>query len=132
MNKINNIKCHIHHINPSLKVKYKIYNKVDFWLSTSINDSFHIPPAEFMTTKGIVIGVDHLFNGTKSYLINNQTGFLSKCSVNDICDTILNVINNKNLNEISENAKNFIENKIGSRKQNMRKFIEILTNELYM
>jgi len=132
MNKINNIKYHIHHINPSLKVKYKIYNKVDFWLSTSTNDSFHIPPAEFMTTRGIVIGVDHLFSGTKSYLINNQTGFLSRCSINDICDTILNVIDNKNLNEISDNAKNFIENKIGSRKQNMHKFIEILTNELYM
>jgi len=121
-----NIFFHSHIVNPNHKVKQSIYQKVDFWFAPSINEGFHIPPAEYMLTGGVTIGVSAPLNGTKQYLFNNKTGFYKK-SWKDMAEIVLQNHENYNLlNEIGNNAQIYIKNKIGSRKQNMEKFIKIL------
>jgi len=120
---------HYHFKSPSKKQKNKIYKKIDFWLSTSVNEGFHIPPAEFMLTSGVVVGVDSEFNGTRSYLFDNETGFLCDKNWKAIANKILKIKNDyDNLNIVANNSKNYICNIIGSRRYNMKKFIKIMEN----
>jgi len=120
-------KNHIHVTQPTTKRKYKIYKKVDFWLSTSVNEGFHIPPAEYMTTHGVVIGVDSILNGTMSYIINNKTGYLVDLNWIGFAHKIIGLKNQyDNLNIIKDNSFNFIKNNIGSRIINMKKFINLM------
>lgn len=120
-----------HHVsNPQIKQKTKIYKKIDFWLSPSISEGFHIPPAEFMLTGGVVVGVQAPLNGTAQYLRDNETGFVVKNSQVSIAECILsNYRNYDKLNELGNNAHNFILDEIGSREFNMKKFIKILESK---
>ena len=71
---------HIHLVSPDKQAKNDMYDKIDIWLSTSVSEGFHIPPAEYMLTGGVVMGVDHPLNGTKQYLLNNKTGLVVEIS----------------------------------------------------
>lgn len=119
-----------HHIShPSNKIKNKIYKKVNFWISSSISEGFHIPPAEFMQVNngGVVLGIDSDLNGTKQYLHQGKTGFLFNNDWKEIADFILQNLEYGNaMSEISNNAYNYIRDEIGSRKHNMKKLVEIL------
>ena len=118
---------HHHCYNPTVKLKNKIYRKVDFWLSPSISEGFHIPPAEYMLTGGVVVGVKHPLNGTDQYLKNNNSGFTCDDNWRTMADIIINNFQNYELlNEYGNNAYNTILHDIGSRRTNMKKFIKIL------
>jgi glycosyltransferase involved in cell wall biosynthesis len=116
---------HVHTMLPTQKQKLKIYRKIDFWLSPSISEGFHIPPAEYMLTGGIVVGIDTDLNGTKSYLKNKKTGYLVSGNWLDMANKIIEIKNNhEELNEIGNNAKLYIQEEIGDRKYNMKQFIK--------
>jgi len=120
---------HIHLSHPSVEMKNKIYDQIDFWISSSINEGFHIPPAEFMLfdNGGVVIGVDHPLNGTKHYLKNNITGYVCENNWKQMADLIIEKINIKDeLCKLSNNAYHKITDDIGSRKKNMKKFVKLM------
>jgi hypothetical protein len=121
---------HSHFIQPNKELKKQIYNKIDFWISTSINEGFHIPPAEFMlsnSNNGVVVGVNVPLNGTKQYLIDEKTGFTCENNWIKIADKIIEIKkSNIDLHQINDNAYNHIKDRIGSRHYNMKKFVKIM------
>jgi len=119
---------HFHISHPDNEKKNNIYDNVDFWISSSINEGFHIPPAEFMLrNNGVVVGVDHPLNGTKHYLKNKETGYTCENNWKQIADLIINKMNNNiELDMLSNSAYYKITDDIGSREKNMKKFVKLM------
>jgi len=119
---------HFHINSPDIDMKKKIYKNVDFWISSSVNEGFHIPPAEYMLeNSGVVIGVESPFNGTKHYLKNDITGYVCKNNWIEMVEKIIYKYDNlEELYMISDSAYHKIANEIGSREENMRKFVKIM------
>jgi len=112
--------------NPDIKTKNELYNKIDIWLSPSELEGLHIPPAEAMLTECCVVGNSSLMNGTEDYLINNETGLISRNNINSFTSTVESLINNK---ELREELGKFGRQKIlslGDRKDNMKKMVSFL------
>lgn len=112
--------------NPDIETKNMIYNKVDIWLSPSLLEGLHIPPAEAMLTESCILGTNSELSGTEDYLIHNETGIVSKNDFNSFLNNIEILINNKILREFyGSNGRKMILS-LGDRKDNMKKFIDFL------
>lgn len=111
--------------NPDIEEKNYLYNKIDIWLSPSCLEGLHIAPAEAMLTESCVIGNDSELNGTSDYLINDETGIVSKNILESFIKNIENIIINKNKRlAISKNGRKKIL-MIGDRVKNLNNLINI-------
>lgn len=118
--------CNIFYKNPDDKTKNYLYNICDIWLAPTCLEGLHIPPAEAGLTECCVVGTNCELNGMHDYLIHNKTGLLSKNNYDNFKKTIINAINNKDLRlNMGKNLKDTIID-IGTRKQNMIKFINLM------
>jgi len=112
------------------KQKNSFYNSVNIWLSPSILEGLHLPPAEAMMTGCPVVGVDTELCGTKDYLVDNVSGLVSKNTFDDfLAKTELLVENSSLRKKLGEQARRTIE-KIGSRESNMKKFVTFVEEQL--
>lgn len=111
---------------PSMKEKNEFYNQINIWLAPTMSEGLHLPPAEAMITECPVVGTSAELSGLQDYLINMQTGFMTKDSLSEFITGIDLLYNNKELRkEFGENARKKIL-ELGSRKDNMKKFIDLL------
>ena len=111
--------------NPSKEEKNNFYNRVDIWLSPSILEGLHITPAEAMLCETPVITTNTLLAGTKDYVINGETGLISKNNIKSFINQTEVLIKNKELRiEMGIKArKKIIE--LGSRHDNMKLMVEL-------
>jgi len=113
--------------NPNIEEKNKMYNSINIWLSSSENEGLHLTPAEAMMTECCVVGNSSLLSGTIDYLINQKTGLVSENNFDSFINCVEVLINDKNLREeLGRNGREKITS-IGSREENMKKMIEVLS-----
>lgn len=112
--------------NPSIKEKNRLYNEVDIWLSPSMLEDLHMPPAEAMITECPVVGTNAEMSGTQDYLIDNETGIVTN---NDIVSFIRGTeklaLDKKLRKTLGKNARNKVL-EIGNRVMNMKILEEVL------
>jgi glycosyltransferase involved in cell wall biosynthesis len=114
--------------NPSLKEKNIFYNQVDIWLAPSMLEGLHMPPAEAMITECPVVGTNAEMSGTKDYLVNGETGIVTRNDAVSFIDGVKTLVENKDLRRYyGKNARNKIL-QIGNRKTNMQRMVDFLTN----
>lgn len=111
---------------PDTKDKNDFYNSVHIWLAPTMLEGLHMPPAEAMLTECFVIGNNSELSGMADYLIDKETGAVSKNFVCDMIEKVNEYICHPDKRKImGENGrKKIIE--IGNRKQNMEKLVELI------
>lgn len=111
---------------PTIEQKNEFYNGVDVWLAPSKQEGLHMPPAEAMMTGCPVVGNNTILSGTKDYLVNKQSGLVSKNDYNDFRRCVELLYNNNDLRiELGSRTRGYIE-AIGSREKNMTEFIKLI------
>jgi glycosyltransferase involved in cell wall biosynthesis len=109
---------------PTVKQKLNFYNTIDIWLSTSMQEGLHMPPAEAMLTECPVVGTNAELSGTHDYLIHEKTGLVSDNNFQSFSTNVERlVIDEKLRKELGKNARMKIL-MIGDRKSNMKKMVE--------
>jgi glycosyltransferase involved in cell wall biosynthesis len=116
--------------NPDIKLKNKVYNKIDIWLSPSELEGLHVAPAEAMLTECCVSGNNAELSGTKDYLIDHETGLVSENNFKSFLANVEILINHKTLRtELGKKGREKILF-LGDRKKNMKKFIKLMKDDL--
>jgi glycosyltransferase involved in cell wall biosynthesis len=111
---------------PSMKEKNEIYNSVSIWLAPTMLEGLHMPPAEAMLTECFVIGTNTEMSGMKDYLINEETGCVSKNFVCDMLEKVEHYYCHAELRkEIGVKARNKILD-IGDRQKNMNELVQLI------
>ncbi len=110
---------------PKPKEKNEFYNSIDIWMSPSYLEGLHLPPAEAMMTGCPVVSTKAEMSGVRDYIINGESGILSKDDLNSFSSDVEHLYNHNECRErISKNAIESIK-KIGDRKKNMQKMIDL-------
>lgn len=116
--------------NPSDKEKNMLYNTIDIWLSTSMQEGLHIPPAEAIMTGACVVTTCAELSGTKDYIINGETGLVTDNYLKDFINGVEALCTRPDLRKtLAENALKKIHD-IGDRKKNMQNLISIFEKDL--
>jgi hypothetical protein len=111
---------------PNISEKNDIYNSVHIWLAPTKLEGLHIAPAEYMLTEGFVIGTDAELSGMQDYLIDGETGCVTKNFVCDLVEKIEEYYCNAPLRkELGVKARNKIL-ELGDRKQNMEILVKLI------
>jgi len=116
-------------LRPSLNKKIEMYTNCDVWVSTSINDGFHIPPAE-----AIICGTPIVVNGVKSsgtsdYAINEVTAKIY-LKPEEACDKIIQYFSNEeDRTKHSLRAFSLLKEKIGDVRENALRFISLIRGQ---
>lgn len=111
---------------PNIQQKNWFYNHVDVWLSPSILEGLHMPPAEAMITQCTVVGVDSPLAGTQDYLEHMVTGIVTKNNFESFFQGVCQLYKDEKLRSfLGKNARKKIE-EIGTREENMKKFVKFL------
>lgn len=111
---------------PSVDEKNLFYNSVNIWLAPTMSEGLHLPPAEAMMTKCPVVGTSAELSGTQDYLIHNQSGLVSDNNIQSFIDNVeLLYKQKKKRNQYGENGYRIVHS-IGSRKDNMWGFVELI------
>ena len=108
---------------PTPEKKNEFYNSVDVWLSPSMQEGLHMPPAEAMLTECPVVGNNSELNGTKDYLYHKISGLVAN-DYNEFRDCVEQLYLNRDLRlSLGKDARKAVES-IGSREKNMKWFAE--------
>lgn len=111
---------------PTMEQKNKLYNMIDVWLAPTELEGLHVAAAEAMSVGCAVVGTNAHMNGMDDYLIHAVTGLKSDNNFNSFYDYTRGLIMDKEYIDIlGEHGINKIQS-IGSRKDNMQKFINFL------
>jgi glycosyltransferase involved in cell wall biosynthesis len=111
---------------PSLKEKNDFYNHINIWLAPTALEGLHMPPAEAMLTGCPVIATNTEMNGMWDYLSDMKTGLVCEDKQDSFIKAIEKLITMKDLQvELGNNAREKIL-KLGSRKENMTKFVDLM------
>jgi glycosyltransferase involved in cell wall biosynthesis len=111
---------------PSLKEKNEFYNHINIWLAPTALEGLHIPPAEAMLTECPVIGTNSKMNGMHDYLTHMKTGIVCLNKLDLFIGATSNLIDDRELQiRLGKKARESIL-ELGSRKDNMIKFVELL------
>ena len=111
---------------PTLEQKNEFYNHINIWLAPTALEGLHMPPAESMLTGCPVIGTNSKLNGMHDYLINGETGIVTKNKDEDFYKKLFDFLDEKELQiQLGKNGREKII-QLGSRKENMEKFTELL------
>jgi len=111
---------------PSISEKNYLYNQIHIWLAPTMSEGLHIPPAEAMLTECPVVGTSAEMSGMQDYLVNGVTGVVTSESIEAFIEGVDFLIKNEDVRKhYGINARNKIL-QLGSRIENMKKFIELL------
>ena len=111
---------------PSLEEKNKFYNHINIWLAPTALEGLHMPPAEAMLTGCPVIGTNSKMSGMQEYLIHMKTGIITENKLDNFIKGVKNFMDDKDLQKkLGKNAREEVL-KIGSRKENMEKMVQLL------
>ncbi len=111
---------------PSMEEKNRFYNDIDIWLSTTMLDGNHLPPAEAMMTNCPVVTTCAELSGTHDYVVNGVTGVVTEDNFESFINGVKTLCTNEKFRlSLGMNCWNKIV-EIGSREENMKKFIKIL------
>jgi len=113
--------------NPSIEEKLKFYNQIDIWLAPTRQEGLHMPPAEAMMTECPVIATNAEMSGTQDYMVHGATGLVSENNLDSFleCTEILYKNSYYRTKAGQEARKQII--RLGSRKENMRKFVNLIS-----
>ena len=128
----NNIKhkCDKYIQNPSKEQKNSFYNSIDIWLSTSMQEGLHIPPAEALMAGCSVVTTSAELSGTKDYIINGETGVVTDNCLESFINGVNSLCDNKSIRlQLAKNGMKKIQ-EIGDRKKNMKNLVSILEKVL--
>ena len=109
---------------PKPDLHRKMYNQCDIWLFSSENEGLHIPPMEAGLCNCALVGPD--IGGVQDYAINGETALLG--DKNRCVKNILKLIDDESLRkELSKNLRDHLLEHIGSREDNMKQMVKILS-----
>lgn len=118
--------CDTYLRNPFIESKNKLYNRCNIWLSPSELEGLHIAPQEAMLTECCVVGNKSEMSGTEDYLIDHETGLVSKNDFKNFLANVEILIKHKMLREeFGKKGRNKIL-ELGDRKENMKKLLIFL------
>jgi len=111
---------------PKYSRKNVLYNIADIWLSATELEGLHIVAAEAMLTKCPVVGTDTPMSGMQDYLIDNETGLVSRNNFNSFVECVETLmLDIEKRKEFGKNAREKVLS-LGSREDNMKKFVELM------
>ena len=123
-------KCDFSVRNPTHEEKNAFYNTVDIWLSTSMQEGLHMPPAEAIMGGSCVVTTTAELSGTKDYIINGKTGIVTDNYLDAFINGVEALCKKPDLRKkLSENALNRIH-EIGDRKKNMERLVSIFEKDI--
>lgn len=125
----NNELVDIYLMNPPIKEKNKLFNEIDIYLAPTELEGLHIAPAEAMLAEAVVVGTNAPMSGMQDYLIHNETGLVSDNNQGSFTDTIRELIHRPDLRRKLGKAGREKILSLGSRQDNMKKFVEIIEKE---
>lgn len=112
--------------NPSTPDKNLLFNQVGVWLSPSMLEGLHMPPAEAMITECPVVGTNAEMSGTEDYLIHNETGIITNNDIISFIKGVDELILDDGLRKhLGRNARTKIL-ELGNRVNNMEVLIGLL------
>ena len=114
-------------ISPSMDEKRNFYNNIDIWLAPTCNEGLHLPPAEAAATGCCSVITNNIRNGMITDYLDQSSSFISDDNLQSFMTTTCKVVNMASslLLNVGKHAKKNVE-KIGNRKDNMIKFVEVL------
>jgi len=114
--------------NASPKDMSKFYNSCKVWLSPSESEGLHNCPMESSLCGCGLVATDHKRSGTSDYAIHNQTALIYRSGDMKQCSEMVDMLMNddKKRLELNSNMVELLRNKIGSRENNMKKFIDVI------
>lgn len=106
----------------------KWYNSIKVWVASSQLEGLHNPPMEASLSGCGLVSTDHPRSGTTDYVIPNETALTyAHGDTGGAVSQIQRMIGDDELrHRLNKNMKELLKNKIGTREQNMAKFLEIL------
>lgn len=115
--------------NPSLKGLNSFYNSMKVWIATTELEGFHNPPTEASLAGAGLVATDHPKSGMSDYAINEETSLIySANNLEQAADCVKTLITDNNLRvKLNNNMVELLRTKIGSREENMKKFIEVIS-----
>jgi len=115
---------------PSMEEKNDFYNYVNIWLSPSMSEGLHLPPAEVGLTGCPSVGTIAPLSGTQDYLIHKKTGIVTANNLKSFIDGVDTMIHNPNLQR--QYGLNMMDrlHEIGDRKTNMQKMVDLFNRKL--
>lgn len=127
---------------PSAAQLRQLYNLVHVWLAPTESEGLHICPLEAVLCGCLVVGTDAPLAGLDDWLIDNHTGFIARGIItNDYWDITIKDAFLARVEEaincpegvaytLHRNAEALIRMKIGTRIENMKKFVSIIQEDI--
>lgn len=113
--------------NPSIEQKNNIFNNVDIWLSTSMLEGLHMPPAEAMMTECAVVGTNAEMGGTIDYLKHEDTGIITDNNIHSFIQGVKKLVDDPKLRrKLGRKGRTRIL-EIGNRTNNMETLISLFS-----
>lgn len=113
--------------NPTIIEKNLFYNAIDIWLAPTSQEGLHIPPAEAMMTECPVIATDAEMSGTQDYMEHEGNGYVTRNVLQSFINYAEKLYSNpQDRTVMGKRARRKIE-ELGSRKENMQKFIDFIS-----
>jgi len=110
---------------PNPEQKNEFFNGIDIWLTPSSLEGLHIVPQEAMLTGCAVIGTDAPLAGIEDYIINNETGLITKNRFTPFCKKVNKLVKDKELRLKLGSAGREKIISMGNRKDNMKKMVKL-------
>jgi glycosyltransferase involved in cell wall biosynthesis len=111
---------------PNKKDKEILFQKCNIWLAPTESEGLHIVPQEAMLTECPVIGTSAPLSGMQDYLIHKETGLMSGNNLKSFINQVKILSKDKKLRKKLGKAGRKKIIKLGNRKDNMIKLIELL------
>lgn len=104
------------------------YNAIKVWMSPSENEGIQNVPMEAALCGCGLVLTDHFMGGTSDYAVDEETCLMYPArDIRSASECIDRLMKDDTLrNRLNNNAIEVIKSKIGDRKTNMRRFIELL------
>lgn len=106
------------------------YNTIDIWMAPTELEGLHNPPMEASLCGCGLVCTDHPMSGMSDYAIHNETALVySSRNIDKAVSCINELLHNKFVKEeLNRNMVKLLKEKIGSRKINMEKMVEVFGN----
>ncbi len=122
--------CDYYLRSPNIEDKNKFYNNVDIWMAPTMSEGLHLPPAEAMMSKCPVVSTSAELSGTQDYVIDGETGLVSKNELGDFINCVDRLIKDEKTRlDMGRKARMKIL-AIGDRKVNMQKLVDLIREKI--
>jgi len=131
---VDQLNCNYKRLNKDIKNPdtYELnnwYNALKVWLATTCLEGLHNPPQEACLAGCSLVCNDHYMNGMTDYTVHEETALVYEYgNINQAKEYCNQLLNHENLRKkLNENMVDLLKNKIGSREENMKKLINIVS-----